>query len=319
MINLDELLQGVHSVAVCGHLKPDGDAFGSCMGMYLFLKKYYPAIDSRVYLAQPYSDTFLFIRRSEEIQNSCPEREPFDLVLALDCADKARLGEAQRYFEMARNTVVIDHHISNAGFGKVNEIQAFSSSTAELIALLIGKERIDRDIAEALYMGLAHDTGMFQYSNTSSRSMMVGGWLMDTGIDFSKIVDDTFFKKSYPQNQVLGYALTSSRLILDGKVIYSVITRKVMDSYGIGPADLDGIVAQLRLTKGTEAAIFAYETEPGLYKLSLRSNGLLDVQEICSIFGGGGHLRAAGCLIRADAEEAVGMVLGEIRKRLSCI
>ncbi len=316
MINLDELLQGVHSVAVCGHLKPDGDAFGSCMGMYLFLKKYYPAIDSRVYLAQPYSDTFLFIRRSEEIQNSCPEREPFDLVLALDCADKARLGEAQRYFEMARNTVVIDHHISNAGFGKVNEIQAFSSSTAELIALLIGKERIDRDIAEALYMGLAHDTGMFQYSNTSSRSMMVGGWLMDTGIDFSKIVDDTFFKKSYPQNQVLGYALTSSRLILDGKVIYSVITRKVMDSYGIGPADLDGIVQQLRVTEGVEVALFLYEVTPREFKASMRANREVDVSKIALSFGGGGHKRAAGCTLTGSLEEALERILFRIGEAL---
>ncbi|MBR1899565.1 MAG: DHH family phosphoesterase, partial [Lachnospiraceae bacterium] len=216
MTDLDELLTGARRVGIAGHVKPDGDAFGSCMGLYLFLKEYYPQIEAAVYLEDSYSKSYTFVSHSDEILHDYPKQEPHDVFFSLDCADPARLGNAGVYFSAAKKQVVIDHHVSNHGFGMINEIQPDSSSTSEIIALMIGKDRISKTIAEPLYMGIVHDTGIFQYSCTSSRTMMVGGWLMDTGIAFSKICDDTFFTKDYHQNQILGRALTESILMLDG-------------------------------------------------------------------------------------------------------
>ncbi len=316
MISLDEVLSGVSTVGICGHVRPDGDAFGSCMGLYLFLKTYYPSIRANVYLEDQYSETYRFVSCSDTIIHDYPPQEPHDLFIALDSADVARLGLAINYFREAKKTVVIDHHVSNMGYGMINEIQPDASSTSELIALMIGKDRITKEIAEPLYMGIAHDTGVFQYSCTSSRTMMVGGWLMDTGIAFSEICDATFFRKTYNQNQVLGRALTESILMMDGKLIFSAMRRKDMDFYQVEPKDMDGIVQQLRLTAGVEVAVFMYEIAPRSYKISLRSNGKVDVSKVAVYFQGGGHVMAAGCTINGGVHDVVNNIAAQVDKQL---
>lgn len=316
MILLDSILDGVCSVGISGHVKPDGDAFGSCMGLYLFLKAYYPSIRAKVYLESDYSESYEFVACSDEIVHDFPDEMPHDVFFALDCSDTARLGESLKYFNASRNTVVIDHHISNSGYGRINEIQPDASSTSELVALLIGRERISKQIAEPLYMGIAHDTGIFQYSCTSSRTMKVGGWLIDTGIDFSKICDETFFLKTYNQNQVLGRALTESILMLGGKMIFSAIRLRDMEFYQVGPKDLDGIVQQMRVTRGVECAVFLYEVSPNRFKVSMRSNGNVDVAKIGLFFQGGGHVRAAGCTMEGDVHDVVGNIAAQVEKQL---
>ena len=316
MISLDEILQNAHSVGIAGHVKPDGDAYGSCMGLYLFLKEYYPQIEARVFLEDSYSDSFRFIRCSDEIVHDYPAMAPCDVFFSLDCADEDRLGQAVDYFRSAALQVVIDHHVSNSGFGMINEIQPDASSTSEIITLMIGKERLTDVIAQPLYMGIVHDTGIFQYSCTSSRTMMVGGWLMDTGIAFSRICDDTFFRKTYNQNQVLGHALTQSMLMLDGRVIATAVHRKDMEFYHVQPKDLDGIVQQLRVTQGVEVAVFLYESADGQYKVSMRSNGKVDVSQIAVFFRGGGHKMAAGCTISGSAQDVINQIVLQIAQQL---
>jgi len=316
MISLDKILQGVSTVGIGGHIKPDGDSVGSCMGLYLYLKECYPQITPYVFLEDNIPDTFLFLKDSDEIIRDYPDKEPLDVFFALDCADRARLGQAQKYLDAARKTVCIDHHISNTGFGDINEIQPDASSASELVALLEDPEKITAPIAEALYMGIAHDTGIFQYSCTSSRTMRIAGVLMEKGIDFSAIVDATWATKTYRQNQILGRALVESILMLDGKVIFSVIHRKDMDLYGVEPKDMDGIVQQLRVTKGVEAAIFIYESGVREYKVSMRSNGIVDVAKIASYFGGGGHVRAAGCTMQGGVHDTINNLTAQIADQL---
>lgn len=316
MTDLDELLAGALSVGIAGHVKPDGDAFGSCMGLYLFLKEYYPQIRASVYLENSYSQSYTFVSSSDEIIHDYPRQDHHDVFFSLDCADRSRLGKAEEYFNSASKQVVIDHHVSNTGFGMINEIQPDASSTSEIIALMIGRDRINKTIAEPLYMGIVHDTGIFQYSCTSSRTMMVGGWLIDTGIAFSKICDDTFFRKNYHQNQILGRSLTESILMLDGKVIFTVVHRKDMDFYRVKPQDLDGIVQQLRVTEGVEVALFLYESGVRQYKVSMRSNGKVDVAKVAVFFQGGGHKMAAGCTINGGVHDVVNNIVAKIDEQL---
>ncbi len=316
MISLDNILSGAGRVGICGHVKPDGDAYGSCMALYLFIRQYYPQIDACVFLEDNYSKTFEFIARSDEIEHNYPVQEAHDVFFALDCADIKRLGSSLDYFQRAKMTVVIDHHISNPGFGMINEVEADASSTAEMIALLIGKDRITKEIAEPLYMGITHDTGIFRYSCTSSRTMAVAGWLMETGIDFPWICDETFIRKSYNQTQIMGKALIDSVRLLDGQVIYAVISRKDMNEYKVSPSDMDGIVQQLRVTRGVETALFLYETEPGEYKVSMRSNGKVDVSKVAVVFKGGGHVMAAGCLMKGKIRDVIRLLADEIALQL---
>ena len=165
-------------------------------------------------------------------------------------------------------------------------------------------------------MGIAHDTGVFQYSNTSPKTMQIAGSLIAKGINFSQIVDNTFYKKTYIQNQILGRALVESILLLDGRIIVGRVRQKDMEFYGASPADLDGIVSQLRVTDGVEVAIFLYETGNHQYKVSLRSNGPVDVSAVCAYFGGGGHVKAAGCTMYGTVYDVINNLTLHIEKQL---
>lgn len=315
MINLNEQLQEAKNVAIAGHVHPDGDCVGSCIGLKLYLEKYFPQIQATVYLEE-FSDSFCFLKGSDEVIHECTADAEYDVFFALDCGDEKRLGDAAKYFRTAKKTVCIDHHISNQAFARVNYIEPDASSTCELVYTLMEEDKVTKEIAEALYMGIVHDTGVFQYSCTSSRTMNIAGKLMDTGIDFTKIVDDTYYIKTYVQNQILGRALLESITMLEGKIIFSAIRQKDMKFYGVSTKDLDGIVQQLRCTRGVEAAIFLYETGPQEFKVSMRSNGKIDVSRIASYFGGGGHVKAAGCTLQGSVYDVVNNVVEQMHKQL---
>ena len=313
MVLIDSYLDNAASVAIAGHVRPDGDCVGSCLAMYNYICDVHPKVSVDLYL-EPIPNKFKFLKSAREIQHlSQPvEEKEYDLFIALDCGDMERLGAAARYFETAKSTLCVDHHISNRYFADFNYIFPNASSTSELVYQLLDKSKITQAIAECIYVGLIHDTGVFQYSCTSSSTMNIAGELMDTGIDYPKIVDETFYIKTYEQNRIWGEAMVNSELFLDGACISSVITRKQMEQYHVEPKHLDGIVSQLRSTKGVEVAIFLYQNEEHGYKISLRSASYVDVAEIAAAFGGGGHCRAAGASAHGEAAEILEKLLSLI-------
>lgn len=311
--DLDSILVGMKSVAIGGHIRPDGDCVGSTLATYNYIKKYYPHIDVTLYL-QPITDCFKFLSYAKEITWDLSEDKIYDLFIVHDCSDAARLGDSAKYLEKAKHTACIDHHETNSGFTDLEYIFPKASSTCELVYELMDKDKIDKDIAECLYVGMVHDTGVFQYSCTSSKTMTYAGALMDKGIDYSKIVDDTFFAKSYGENRALGHALEKSRLYLDGKVISSVFYISEMEEYGIKASGLDAVVSNLLKTIGVEVAIFMYEVAPGELKVSTRSKGKVNVAKLCAKHGGGGHDRAAGFSINKTYEEGLEELLNELKE-----
>ena len=315
MLNLRESLQGVKTAAILGHIRPDGDCIGSCLALYNYIETYFPEIQAKVYL-QDFMPEFLMLSNADKIQHDISEDVVYDVCFSLDSADKERHGEYVKYFDAAKRTIGIDHHISNQGFAEEHLIIPDASATAEIIYELIGKEQLTKEIAECIYLGMAHDTGVFQYSNASPKTFRAVADLLETGIDASRIVDETFYQKSYVQNQVLGKTLKESVLHLDGKVISGVVTRKDMEHYGVTPKALDGIVSQLRYTRGVEVAVFVYELAENCYKVSLRSNGKVNVSSIAGSLGGGGHVKAAGCEVSGTYEEIVEKLLKLISEQL---
>lgn len=293
---LNKLLQEAHKVAIGGHVRPDGDCIGSCMGLCGYINNNYPSIKADVYL-EPIPEKFKIIKGTEDIRSEIPKDTVYDLYICLDCGDMERLGFSAPLFQAALHTCCIDHHISNKSFAEDNYIVPDASSTAELVYGLLDKDKVTKEIAECLYMGIAHDTGVFQYSNASPSAFRAAADLLETGIDASSLIDYTFYEKTYAQNQVLGRALLESIVFMDGKCIAAFMKKAQMEFYGVTAEDLDGIVAQLRITQGVEVAIFAYETEKDLYKVSLRSKREVDVSVIAEYFGGGGHVKAAGCMM----------------------
>lgn len=317
-MELKEICKEAGRIGISGHIRPDGDCVGSCLGLYLYLKKLFPEKEIKVFLEQP-AEIFSCIRGFDEITilgKETPKEEPFDVFFALDTA-KDRLGAAEKLFEEAKLTVNIDHHISNAnGTGKLNDIRPEVSSTSELIYELTDKEELTEDMAVALYIGIVHDTGVFRYSNTSPKTLEAAAKLISFGFDFPKLIDETFYEKTYVQNQIMGRALLESMLIMGGRCIVSYIDKKTMDFYRVSGKDMDGIVSQLRLTKGVECAVFMYELDTMVYKVSLRSGGLINVAEIAERFGGGGHVRAAGCTMNGTFHDVINNLSAHMEEQL---
>ena len=246
---LNKILSDAKTIAISGHVRPDGDCVGSCIGLYQYIKENFTEKKVDVYL-----------EATKEIRHEIPdEKVQYDLFFCLDCGDKERLGFSGELFDNAKYTYCIDHHISNTGFAQESYVVPDASSTSELVYNLLEDEKISLDTANALYLGIVHDTGVFQYSCATPSTFRIAARLLEKGVDAPRMIQDTYYEKSYAQNQILGRALLESILFMNGTCIASYVTKKVMDFYGVDAKDLDGIVSQLRITKGVEVAIFMYE------------------------------------------------------------
>lgn len=314
-MNLIQECAGAERIGISAHIRPDGDAIGSSMALYLYLKRALPQAAVKLFLETP-PDCFSHLKYLCEIDSDFEKEEPFDVFFALDTASD-RLGKAQVYFEESRKKINIDHHISNReGCGDLNVVEPFASSTAEVLFGLMEEERLDEDIAVALYTGIIHDCGVFQYSNTTPKTLQIGARLLQFGFNFSKIIEESFYQKTYLQSQIMGRALMESIRFLDGRCIVSCVDRKMMEFYNVVPSDLDGIVNQLRNIKGVDCAVFMYETGVLSYKVSMRSNECVDVAKVASYFGGGGHVRAAGCTMAGTTHDVINNLSLHIEEQL---
>ena len=314
MTVLEQMLEQTGSVVILGHVRPDGDCLGSTLGLYHYIQTNYPAIRAAVYLEES-SPKFGYLAGYDAILHETDE-ERYELCICLDCGDEERLGSFGVFLANASKSLCLDHHITNTRFCEVNLVSQNASSTCEVLFEQLDEEKIDKAAAECLYTGLIHDTGVFKYSCTSARTMEIAGKLMAKGIDFGSIIDNSFYKKTYVQNQILGRALLESITFLDGKCIFSALRQSEMEFYGVNGKDMDGIIDQLRLTEGVEVAIFMYQTGPQEFKVSLRSQNAVDVSRIASYFGGGGHVRAAGCTMSGRIHDVVNNLSLHIAKQL---
>ena len=314
MTVLEQMLEQTGSVVILGHVRPDGDCLGSTLGLYHYIQTNYPAIRAAVYLEES-SPKFGYLAGYDAILHETDE-ERYELCICLDCGDEERLGSFGVFLANASKSLCLDHHITNTRFCEVNLVSENASSTCEVLFEQLDEEKIDKAAAECLYTGPIHDTGVFKYSCTSARTMEIAGKLMAKGIDFGSIIDNSFYKKTYVQNQILGRALLESITFLDGKCIFSALRQSEMEFYGVNGKDMDGIIDQLRLTEGVEVAIFMYQTGPQEFKVSLRSQNAVDVSRIASYFGGGGHVRAAGCTMSGRIHDVVNNLSLHIAKQL---
>ena len=319
MFDLISYIEGAGSIALAGHVRPDGDAVGSTLALYNYIRKEWPGKDVTLFLEKP-AEIYSYLKGYDEVtvpEDGLPDKV-YDLFIAMDLGDMERLGGAARFFTAAKDTLCIDHHISNKGFGNHSWVKPEASSTSELVFDLIDEEKLDKDIAECIYTGIIHETGIMQYTNTTRHTLEVVGKLIEFGFEFNRIINSSYYEKTYVQNQILGRALLESIIFMDGKCIASVIDHNTMDFYGATSKDFDGIANQLFKTRGTECAIFMYESsrEQHLYKVSMRSGKRLDVAKIAQKFGGGGHRNAAGFSMNGTYHDILNNVSEEIEKQL---
>lgn len=317
MKKIMEAVSGAKSIGISGHVRPDGDCLGACLSMALYLRKEMPGAQVDVYLEQP-GDSFHCMKGIDTILDASEkeaQEKVYDVFICLDCS-KERLGDAEVIFDHARKTVNIDHHVSNTGCADINYIKPDASSASELVFEVLEEDKLDASIAENIYIGIMHDTGVMKYSCTKPSTLVVASKLIAFGFDFSKIIEETFYEKTYEQNLIMGRTVSESVLHLNGQCISGIVTKERMQEYGLTGKDLDGIINRLQNTKGVHCSIFIYELEENTYKVSMRSDEYVNVSEIAQTLGGGGHVRAAGCTLEGNVDEILSNVVKEVEKQL---
>ncbi len=315
-MNLLSEIENAKSVAIAGHIRPDGDCISSTLAVRAYLKNARSDLKITVFTQDNPPTIFSYLEGYDEMNLTYSPKEKYDVFIALDASSLDRLGDSLWFFENADKTVCVDHHETNGGFADVNLVDPKASSTCEVLYGTFDEQYIDEAVAVCLFTGIVHDSGVFQYSNMSRKSFEIVGKLVEYGFDAPGIIQDTFYVKSYVQNQILGRALLESILFMDGKCIVSMVDRKMMQFYNVLPKHLDGIVNHLKNTRGVEVAIFMYEMGMQQYKVSMRSNGGVNVAKVAAVFGGGGHERAAGVEMNGTYYDIINALSREIEKQM---
>lgn len=314
MLNLLQEVKGAKRIGITGHLRPDGDCVGSTMALYLYLKKCMPEADITVYLEET-AKTYHQIAQVEKIDTTFQAKEDFDVFFCLDSTPE-RSGAAKILYDGAKKKINIDHHDTNPGLGDVNVMRPEIGSCSEVVYHLIPEAELDDDIAKALFIGMMHDTGVFQYSNTLPSTLVAASKLIQYDIDFANLIQQSFYEKTFKQTKILAKALERSKLYLNGRCHMTYLTLEDMRYFEANSNDLEGIVNRLKQVTGVDCAVFIYELEPDNYKVSIRTSEKVDAIQIASQFGGGGHLRAAGCSVCGTHETVAEQVLKAIENIL---
>lgn len=317
--NIKESIEKAKSIVILSHIGSDGDSIGSTLSMQYMLKqfKHLKKIDSVIVGKIP--DILAFLPDVDTIKNSRDSDvyQNYDLAIALDCGAEDRLGEAKNLFRNARNTISIDHHISNPNFAKINLVDETASATGEILFQLLEPLSLDltKDIALCLYTAIITDTGCFKFDKTSPRTFEVSAELIRTGISPGYVQKQYYESKPLPMFKIHSKALYETKFAFNNRVAYTVVTRDMLNDSGANEDHIEGIVENLRTIKDVQVAMVFKETPRLITKVSFRSN-LTDVCEIASFFGGGGHVLAAGCNIEKNPYDAVDEVLEIVKKRL---
>ena len=308
-----KVVKGSAEVAVCCHVAPDGDAFGSMLALGRVLgqqgKKVWMSWGSEEPVV-PYS--YAWLPGTDLITRPDAVPEAPETFIAVDCADLKRLELLTGRFEGAGTTINLDHHLSNSGFGDLNLVDPRKASSAELVFELIRRMEvpIDSDTATCLYTGVVTDTGRFQYSNTIPETLRAAAELRDLGADHLAVAERVYESASLAQLRILGNVLARAQL-QDG-VVFSWLETK--DLAGERPEAAEDIIDVLRTVRDARIALLLKEQADGSWKGSLRSRGGGDVSQVAKSFGGGGHAAAAGFTVQGSRDEVVEQVLGRLAK-----
>ncbi len=304
MTIIDRIRKAETILIVC-HIRPDGD----CLGAGFSLKKVAENLGKKVDFVSD-SDKprqYAFIDGYETLNEKCYDK--YDLGIAVDCGDDARLGKYLLPFKKCQYTINIDHHGTNNHFAKENIVEPYTSSTCEMVFKLLENENvIDGEIATLLYLGLSTDTGNFMHTNTSSSALMVASKLLSLGADLQKIVNGFYKNNTKNKLALISKALSSMRFFHDDEVVVITITAKDLTNCGCVMADTEGIIDYGMSIGSVKAAICMTEQRERSYKVSFRSKEP-DVALAAGVFGGGGHKMAAGCVANGYYEDVVRKVV----------
>ncbi len=318
------LLKG-RKILVTSHRDPDGDCIGSTVAMTLALEQMGFDAEALNLDEIPYRYTFCDPYRLIYSMNSIPDRE-HEVAVVLDSSDLHRLGyEMEREFPKVKHIINIDHHKSNEKFGDLNLVDETAAAVCEILYGILKQWDIDWNdqIANALYTGITTDTGSFKYESTSSETLRIAADLIDYGADINIIRTSIWENEPYNRIHALSNVLDNIKLSEDGRISWIKISLEEIERHQLNNGDLESFVDYPRTITGVEVALFIKEMEKGQLKVSVRTKSCIDATKIASVFGGGGHKRAAGFKIKGtldqEEERILKVVQEEVDKEYKCM
>ena len=316
MSTLDNILEEINnanSIVILTHDNPDGDAIGTSLALYNALKQYGKNPDI---IIPEYPKIFEFLPCVNEIKKES-DVEKYDLAISVDCATMKMLNGFSRYFENAKMKIVIDHHSTNTMFGDINFVNPDAPACSQIMLVILEHFNIEitKDIGTCILTGIITDTGGFKYSGVTAETFEFVAWLLNRGLNVSKIYRQVLQIKTKPNFELNRIAMNRLEFLEDGKIAYTYITEEDEQSVNAQSGDHEGIVEVGRDVEGVEVSIFVRQTEKGC-KISMRSNEYVNVSDVCLMFGGGGHQRAAGALIQGNLEQVKEKLLYQVKSQL---
>ena len=310
--NILEEIKNANSIVILTHESPDGDAIGSSLAMGLALKNMGKSSDI---IIREYPRVFDFLPNAKDVKKESDIKK-YDLAISLDCTDLRRI-DGKEYFEEAKRTIVIDHHGTNSMYGDINFVNPVAPACCEILVGMFTYFNIDinQEIGTCVLTGIITDTGGFKYQSVTAETFEFTAELLRKGVNVSEIYKKALETRTMANFKLLKRILDRMEILENGKVTFTYITNQDEMDVNAEPGDHEGLVEVGRDIEGVEISIFLIQKDnEDKYKVSMRSNDYINVSDICYIFGGGGHPKAAGCLIQGSVEQVKEKLLREIRK-----
>ena len=311
--NIIEEIKKAETIVLLTHESPDGDAIGSTLALYIALKEFGKNVDI---IMPEYSETYQFLPHIEDVKKES-EIQHYDLAISLDCGDIKRLNGFAKYFEEAKTTINIDHHSGNTMFADYNFVEPASPACAQTLIVVLEYLGISitKEIGTCLLTGIITDTGGFKYPGITPETFEFVAELLKKGVNVSSVYRKALQIISRSKFELSRLAINRIEFLEDGKITFMYVTREDEESVHASIGDHEGIVEKGRDIEGVEVSIFLREMEEG-YKVSLRSNDTVNVADVCLMFGGGGHVRAAGCTLKYPFEQAKEKIIAKVKEHM---
>jgi len=307
---------------ITAHVNLEGDAIGSQLAMKELLTGM--GKESFILDSDPVPEHYRFLPKAAQVSNKFDKVDPFDAAIVLDCPTLKRAGKVTDIIKASSAPVInIDHHVSNEKFGDVNWVEPNASSAGEMVFRLFkeAKIKMTKEVALCLYIAILTDTGSFNYDNTSSATHEIAGELLGYGLDPALVSESVYERRSVKDINLLGLVLATIRVNKKGTVACLEVTKDMLDKTGADLAKSEGLINFARSIDGVKVAVLFKEDqkEKNKINISFRSKGngsVIDVNKIASLFGGGGHTKASGCIVAGSLEEVKNKVLTKVEEVL---
>lgn len=327
---LAQALSSAKRVLITAPGAADGDSIGAQLALRRMLLHRFPAIQVFIVNDEELPPRYQFLPDAEKVFVpetffQAGEKEQFDVGLVVD-GGIDRAGRVKGWFDRVATKVFIDHHAISCDYPyTIRIVEPVASATTEVIYYLsqtpFFKTPIGPEFAQQIYLGLVFDTGFFRHSNTTSEAMVLAAELLKTGFDFTRVGERGMLERSLSSLKLMADTLGQAKTTCGGRIIWSVLTQEMLNKHQAIPDDREGIIDHLFLTHGIEVAVLFFELGPSEVKLSLRSQGSIDVAEFARSLTvrGGGHRKAAGALFQLPLSQTTSEVLDKLNSKVSRI